>query len=148
MIKIDTRYPETLIFDTAFAGVRDTSTVLFRLFMSITDGFNIVLTGNHNSTELIFTIPPLRDFVNVQDKQQVPFHIEALIDDYTQTIMESEMELLNPPEITIDKITQLKKERNEEVKPIKIDEVIQIKEKSKFQKGFEIFLGEANINEK
>ena len=143
MIKIDTRYPETLIFDTAFAGVRDTSTVLFRLFMSITDGFKIVLTGHHNSTELIFIIPPLRDFVNVQDKQTVPFHIEALIDDYTQTIMESEMELLNPPEITIDKITQLKKEVEEaKQEPIKITEKIEVKEKSKFQKGFEIFIGE------
>lgn len=145
MIKIDTRYPETLIFDTAFAGVRDTSTVLFRLFLGITDGFNIVLTGNHNSTELIFTIPPLRDFVIIQGKQEVPFHIEALIDDYTQTIMESEIELLNPPVIELSKLTHVKQEPKKEVKkPIIIEEQITIKEPSKFKKSFECFLKENN----
>lgn len=148
MIQIDTRSNETLIFDTATTGVRDPVTVAYRLFMSLTESFELCLTGKHNDGELVFTIPPLKDLVNVQDKQQVPFHIEALIDDYSQTIIESEMVLLFPPEITIDKMTHVKQEPvKEEKQNIKIEEKIIVKPKSKFAENFSIFVTQGENKE-
>ena len=143
MIKIDTKQTETLIYDIATTGVRDPSSVVYRLFMSLTESFELCLTGKHNDGELIITVPALRDIINIQDKQIVPYKIEALFTDYTQVIMESELILLNPPQVEIEKLTQIKKEPiKEEVKPIKIEEKIILKPKSKFAENFEIFVKE------
>jgi len=142
MIQIDTRYEEILLFDTATAGVPQPEEVIYRLFMGITDGFELCLKGKHDTGELVFTIPALRDIIKALDNKQIPFHIEALIDDSLQTVMQSELILLNPPEIAVSKMTHIKQQREEIKQPVKVEEKLIVKEPSAFAKSFEIYIGE------
>lgn len=142
MIKIDSRSNETLIFNIGLSGIRQPDQVLYRLIMSVQDDMSISFNGVYNNGELAFSIPALKDIIPVMDKQEVPFFIEMVVDDYYQIIYESEMELLNPPQIEIEKLTQIKEPIKENKQNIKIEEVIQVKDKSKFAKSFEIFVKE------
>ena len=147
MIKIDTRNSETVEFQIGLSGVRNPAQIIFRLIMEISDNFNIAFKGVYTDGELAFTIPALKDFVPVLDNKQIPFHIEMVVDDYFQIIYESEIELLTPPEATVEKITHVKQEpiKEEKQKPIKIDTIIEVKQPSKFASGFSAFIKEREI---
>ena len=145
MIKIDSRTPETLDFNIGLSGIRQPDQVLFRLLMSISADMSISFKGVYNDGELAFNIPTLKDIVKLQDRE-VPFHIEMVVDGYYQIIYESEMEIVNPPQVEITKMTHVKQEVKEEVKkPIKIEKRIEIKEPSKFASGFMAYIKEREI---
>ncbi len=137
MIKLDTRSNETLEFQIGLSGVRNPSTVEYRLIMMITDGLSFSFKGLYSDGELVFNLPKLP----VLDKQEVPFFIEMVVEDYYQIIYESSLEIVNPPKAEILKMTHVKEEVKEDKKPIQIKEKIEIKP-SKFRKGFEIFVKE------
>lgn len=149
MIKIDTRSNETLIFNIGISGIRQPDQVLYRLIMSIQDDLSISFKGVYTDGELVFNIPALKDFMPVMDKQDIPFHIEMVVDDYFQIIYESEMELITLPEVTVDKLTHVKTEpiKEDKQKPIKIEKRIEIKEPSKFAKSFEVFITQGEKKE-
>ncbi len=140
MIKIDTRSNETLIFDVGLTGIRQPDQVVYRLILMITDDLSLCFKGMYDNGELAFNIPALKDFMPVLD--EVPFFIEMVVDDYYSIIYESEMELLTIPEVKIEKLTHIKPEvKEDKQKLIKIEKKIEVK-KSKFRKGFEVYIKE------
>lgn len=136
---LDTNKKEILEFDITIVGLRDPSQALYRLFIRVSDDYHIGLSGKYEDGVITFMIPPLKDLCNIQDNQEVPYHIELVADELFQNIYQSELELFCSPEIKITKATQLKKEVKES-KPIKIEQKQIFKEKSDFAKSFNAFV--------
>jgi hypothetical protein len=114
----------------------------FRLIMIFKD-YQIGVQGRYDNGIATFEIPALNTYIEgIENKSTLPFYIEFIYDEYLTRIYENEFEIVNPPEAEITKMTHVKQPVKEKIEPIKIDTIIEVKEKSKFQQGFEVFLKE------
>jgi len=140
MLKLDVRYKETLTYNLSLTGTRDPSQATARMLIKINDDFSISIPSKNDGSELIFKIPALQKIIKINDKEIVKYWIELIVEDYYLIALDSEIELLNPPEASISKVTQLKREVKEEIKPIQIKQKQVFKEKTDFQKSFDVML--------
>jgi hypothetical protein len=148
MIKLDTRYPETLIFNLSLSGTRDPSQATARMIIKIDDSYSLSIHGENDGEDLTFIIPPLHKILIINDKEIVKYQIELIVGDYIITALNSEMELLNPPEARVEKLTQIKREVKEGRKAIQIKEAQVFKEKTPFGKSFDAFIELRNKEKK
>jgi hypothetical protein len=141
-IELDVKHKEKYEFDIALAGVARTDLAEFRLIMIFKD-YQIGVQGRYDNGIATFEIPALNTYIEgIENKSTLPFYIEFIYDEYLTRIYENEFEIVNPPEAEITKMTHVKQPVKEKIEPIKIDTIIEVKEKSKFQQGFEVFLKE------
>jgi len=147
MLKIDTRYKESLTYNLSLTGTRNPATATARLIIMLDEKYSLSISGKNDGEELIFNIPKLKDF-GITDKEQVRYVIELIVEDYYLIALDSEMVLLNPPEARIEKMTQLKRDIKEERKPIKIEQKQIFKPKTPFAKSFDAFVELKNKREK
>ncbi|MCD4693303.1 MAG: hypothetical protein K8R79_10340 [Calditrichales bacterium] len=142
-IELNTQQKERYEFDIALAGVARHDLAEFRLIMIFKD-YQIGVQGKYDNGITSFVIPALNDYITgIENKSTLPFYIEFIYEEYLTRIYENEFAIINLPEAKIEKLTHIKTEVEEaKQEPIKIDEVIQVKEKSKFAKSFEIYIEE------